>query len=117
MGFFAALVAAVPALAVYLFFGQMSVILVLFLALPPLMIGYAAQFVGRCYKIKHRLPIGVLGASAHIFGCVVLQVHPFYYLLTPIAFMLSVMVAKVKLKRVDIWAIEEYEMGKINIPQ
>lgn len=112
-GFLAVLIASVPVLFIYMFFSQMTVILLIFLAVPPLLIGYAAQFGGRCYKIKHRLPIGFLSAFTFILGCIVLNVHPLYFLLAPIAFMISFIVAKVKLKRINVWAIEEYEMGKI----
>ncbi|GAB4196045.1 MAG: hypothetical protein Tsb002_29100 [Wenzhouxiangellaceae bacterium] len=113
-GFFAALFALIPAISMYFLFAHMGGALYIMLAIPPAIVGLAARFVGRCYKVKHRLPVGFLGAVVHLVGCYLLQLNPILYLMTPVAFAISVNVSKVKLERVHIWALNQEELGKLN---
>ncbi|ALO42768.1 hypothetical protein PP2015_2271 [Pseudoalteromonas phenolica] len=113
-GFFAAFFALIPAVSMYFLFADMGGALYVMFAIPPAMVGFAARFVGRSYKFKHRLPVGFLGVFAHLVGCYLLSLNPFLYLMAPVAFVISASVAKVKLERVHIWALDQEEMGKIN---
>lgn len=115
LAFFASLVGAVPAIAMYLFFAQMGGAIYLMLAVPPAFIGLFARFVGRTYKAKHRIPVGIVGAFVHIIGCLLLQFSPLIYLLTPVAFMIAMSVAKIKLERIHSQAILQADLGKLNV--
>ena len=93
----------------------MGSVLYLMLALPPAVVGLFARFTGRTYKAKHRIIIGVVGAIVHIGGCILLGLNPLIYLLTPVAFFISMHLAKIKLGRVQLWAIKQEELGQLNI--
>jgi VIT1/CCC1 family predicted Fe2+/Mn2+ transporter len=114
LAFFASLVGAVPAIAMYFFFAQMGGVLYLMLALPPAFVGLFGRFVGRTYKIKHRVSVGIVGAFVHIIGCLLLQFNPLIYLLTPVAFLIAMSVAKIKLERIHSLAILQADLGKLN---
>ncbi|WP_152614540.1 hypothetical protein [Pseudoalteromonas luteoviolacea] len=103
-----------PAVSMYFLFAEIGGALFIMLAIPPAVVGFAARFVGRSYKLKHRLPVGCLGALVHLVGCYLLSFNPFIYLMAPVAFVISASVAKVKLERVHIWALDQEELGKIN---
>ena len=85
------------------------------LVLPPAVVGLFARFTGRTYKTKHRLLIGAVGAIVHIAGCMLLGLSPLIYLLTPVAFGISMYLAKIKLEAVHIWAIKQEELGQLDI--
>lgn len=93
----------------------MGSVLCLMLALPPAAVGLFARFTGRTYKAKHRIIIGVVSAIVHIAGCILLGLNPLIYLLTPVAFFISMHLAKIKLGRVQLWAIKQEELGQLNI--
>ncbi len=61
-GFLSALIVSPLAMLVYFYFASMGLILVIMLAIPPLIVGYLARFMGQTYKFLHRIPIGMLGA-------------------------------------------------------
>lgn len=113
-GLLAAIFALLPGTAMYFFFAEMGGILYVMLAIPPAIVGFTARFVGRCYTFKHRLPVGLVGAVVHLIGCFLLQLNPFIYLMTPVAFVIALTVAKVKLERVHIWALDQEQLGKLN---
>lgn len=115
LGFFAALVGAVPAIAMYLFFSQAGAILYLMLALPPAIVGLFARFVGRTYKIKYRIPVGVVGALVHVAGCMLLQFSPLVYFLTPVAFLIAMSVSKIKVGHIHSLAMIQYDLGNLDI--
>ncbi|MEM5550066.1 hypothetical protein WNY63_04905 [Pseudoalteromonas neustonica] len=108
-----ALSGSLPAIAVYFLFMEMGGLLLIMLFLSPLIIGYFARFVGRTYKVKHRISVGVIGALVYIIGCILLGLGPLYYLLVPVAFGVAMTTAKIKLYRVHEWAIEWEENGKL----
>ncbi len=110
-GFVAALFACIPTAALCYVISTMAAIPLVVLIIPPLIIGLTARFVGRTYRIKHRLPIGIIGAAMYLLYWGVLQLNPAFTLLLPIAFYISFFTAKIKLKPVDIWALEEQELG------
>ncbi len=109
-----ALAGVIPALVLYFIFAMMGGLLWVMLALPPMVIGFFARFVGRTYKHKHRLPVGAVGAIVHVLGCFLLGLNPMAYLLAPVAFGIAMVTAKIKLYRVHIWALDMAEQGKIN---
>ena len=111
LAFFASIVGAIPAIALYFFFAQMGGLLYIFLALPPLIVGFFARYVGRTYKAKHRISIGVVGALVHIVGCFLLQLSPLAYLLTPVAFGIAMSVAKIKLEYIHELALDQKGLG------
>jgi hypothetical protein len=102
---FGALVGAIPAMLLYYVFALMGGHFILLLALPPALIGLFSRFVGRTYRHKHRLAVGAIGALIHIIGCALLSGSLLLYLLAPLAFYISMTVAKIRLKEVHEWAI------------
>ncbi|AQS37348.1 hypothetical protein Sps_02190 [Shewanella psychrophila] len=112
---FGALIGALPAMLLYFVFALIGGHFILLLALPPTVIGIFSRFVGRTYRHKHRLPVGAIGALAHIVGCALLGSSPLLYLLTPLAFFISMSVAKIKLKEVHDWAIYQADLGRLSI--
>ena len=114
LAFFAALVGAIPAVALYFFFAQIGGVLYVMLAIPPAIVGLFARFVGRTYKAKHRVSVGAVGVLVHIIGCVLLEFNPLIYLLTPVAFGVAMVVAKIKLERVHEWALDQESTGLLN---
>lgn len=114
LAFFASLIGAMPAITMYLFFAQMGGAIYLMLVLPPAFVGLFARFVGRTYKIKHRISVGIVGASVHVIGCLLLLFNPLIYLLTPVAFVIAMSVAKIKLERIHSDAILHADLGKLN---
>jgi LytS/YehU family sensor histidine kinase len=112
---FGALVGAVPALLLYYVFALIGGHFILLLALPPALIGLFSRLVGRTFRHKHRLPVGVIGALVHIIGCALLSSSLLLYLLAPLAFYISMTVAKIRLKEVHEWAIYQADLGKLNI--
>jgi uncharacterized membrane protein HdeD (DUF308 family) len=114
LAFLAALVGAVPAIALYFFFAQMGGVLYVMLAIPPALVGVFARFVGRTYKAKHRISVGFIGALVHVIGCVLLEFNPLIYVLTPVAFGIAMVVSKIKLERVHEWALDQEATGLLN---
>ena len=110
---FGALVGVIPALALYLFFSVIGGHYLLLLIIPPAVIGFFARFVGRTYKLSHRIPVGLIGAIVHIIGCYIMGGSVIVYALTPVAFGISVIVAKTKLEEVHEWALYQAEIGKL----
>ncbi|RVT48176.1 hypothetical protein EMM73_02470 [Rheinheimera sediminis] len=114
LAFIASLIGAVPAMGMYFFFAQMGGVLYLMLALPPAFVGLFARFVGRTYKAKHRISVGIVGALVHVAGCLLLQFNPLIYLLAPVAFFIAMSVAKIKLKHIHGLAIIQANLGKLS---
>ncbi len=87
------------------------------LALPPLMVGFAAKFIGRTYSMKHRMAVGLVGVLVHILGCYLLQVSPIIYILAPVAFAIAFTAARVKLEPIQSHALASAKFGKIGTDQ
>lgn len=115
--FFGALIGALPAVALYFFYGEMGGALYIMLALPPLIVGFAAKFIGRTYSIKHRLAVGIIGALVHILGCYLIQFSPIIYMLAPVAFAIAFTTAKIKLEPIQSHALASANFGKIGTNQ
>lgn len=110
-GFVAALFACMPTTALCYVISTMTAIPLVTLIIPPVIIGLTARFVGRTYYIKHRLPIGMIGAAMYLISLGILQLNPAFTLLLPITFYIAFSTAKIKLNPVDIWALEGLELG------
>lgn len=108
---------ALPASALYFLFGQMGGIFLLMLLLPAAVIGIFARYTGFPYRLKPRIPIGLLTMVLHFAGCWLLQLNPLVYLLGPVCAGVAITVSKVKLSRVQEYAIGQYEMGKLDLNQ
>lgn len=113
--FIGAVIGALPAIAVFFFYGEMGAVFYIMLALPPLIIGFFAKYTGRTYEISHRISVGVVGAIVHILCCYLFQASPLIYLLAPAAFAIAFTTAKVKLDEIQNWAVAEAKFGKLNI--
>ena len=114
LAFIGALTGLIPAFGLYFLYSDMGAILWVMLALPPLVIGLFSKFVGRTYKATHRISVGVVGALVHLAGCYMFQLNPIAYLMVPVAFVISMTSAKIKLDRVHHAAILQADLGKIN---
>ena len=113
--FLGALIGGAVGISFFVFFSAMDAIIVFMLAVPPICIGLFARFTGSVFKIKHRLPIGVIGAIVHIAGCYLLQLSPLAYILTPVAFGIAMQLSKIKLNRVQSYALYQEEIGGISV--
>ncbi len=111
-----ALMGAIPAIATYAFFTQMGAILYVFLLIPPVIIGLAAQFTGRVYRIEHRVVVGIVASAVHV-GCVYyFGYKPFLYFLVPIFFFTALSVAKRRLNRIESIAVDMEAEGRFENP-
>lgn len=107
-------IGAFPSFGLWYFFAKGGSMPILLMLLPPFIIGFTAQFVGRTYKTSHRIPVGIIAALLHLFCCYFYQVNVLIYLLTPVAFGIACVTAKVKLNRLEAWAVSCAEHGKLN---
>lgn len=108
-----ALIGTVFACGVFFFFAQMQGLLVIFLAIPPVLIGFFAKLFGQPYEVKPRIVVAVLAFILHIFGCYYLQLFPLFYLFAPIAAGIAFIVSKIKLTRIENVALDMAELGRI----
>ena len=111
MAIVGALIGAVPAIAMYYYFSKMGGVLSVMLAIPPFIVGIFSRFMGCTYRFKHRVPAGIVGAIVHVIGCLLLGFNPLVYLLTPVAFAIDLITAKIKLAAVHEWAIDQKNFG------
>lgn len=79
IAFFGGLVGLVPALIIYLLFIEIGGVLAVFLALPPTVIGIFARSRGKTFRIKHRVPVGLIAAIEHVLGCYLAGFHPMIF--------------------------------------
>ncbi len=107
------LIGSTAAMMMYYYFAKMKTVLIIMLAIPPFIVGVFSRFMGCTYKLKHRLPAGILAAIVHMTGCWFMGVNPLFYLLTPVAFAIAFIVAKVKLEPVHDWAIDQDKYGQL----
>lgn len=105
---------ALPASALYFLFGQMGGVFLLMLLLPAAVIGLFARYTGFPYRLRPRLPIGLLAMVLHFAGCWLLQLNPLVYLLGPVCAGVAISVSKVKLSRVQEFALGQAEVGKLS---
>lgn len=115
--FVGAVIGALPGLALFFLFGEMGGALFIMLALPPIMIGLFAKFIGRTYEVKPRISVGIVAAALHVLGCYLIGFGPIIYLLTPVAFAVAFTFAKVKLEGIHASAVTAAEFGKLNTSQ
>lgn len=116
LGLTGALIGFMPAIAVLWVMAHMQLILIVMLAIPPFIIGYFAKFLGRCYRAKHRLAAATLGAICHVIGCYLLGISILFYILTPVAFAVAMVTAKIKLQDIHELAFIQKDLGKIGGP-
>lgn len=109
-----ALVAAVPAFFMYQVFVEMGHILLLMILTPALLIGFAAQFMGRVYRMKDRIPIAVIAVALHLTAVYLMGYYPRYYAVTPFVFMVAVLVAKRPTNRIQNLVIELEKEGRMS---
>ncbi|MDP5143937.1 hypothetical protein ORJ00_14410 [Rheinheimera baltica] len=113
VAFGGALGGALPAAALYFLFAQIGGIFLPMLLMPAAVIGIFARYTGFPYRLKPRIPIGILAMVFHFAGCWLLQLNPFVYLLGPVCAGVAISVSKVKLSRVQEFAIGRAEIGKL----
>ena len=111
----AGIIGAVPAIAFYAFISLDAYVAIVFLAIPAAIIGLFARFVGRTYRLKHRLPIGAIAALIHVFGCYMIGLHILSYVLTPVAFAIAVTLSSIKLEDIHHMAITQIEAGILKL--
>lgn len=109
-----ALLAAVPATAIYAFFVQMGAILYIFLLIPPAIIGFAAKYTGKVFLIKHRAIVGVVAGLVHI-GCVYYfdYKYAFYFVLAVIV-AVAVITSKRQLNRIEDIVVDMQAEDRFN---
>jgi hypothetical protein len=113
MTFVGALVGCLPATVIYVLFASMGGVLAFFLFIPGIVIGYFARFVGRPFNLKPRLLVGFLAFILHCFATYYIGFSPLIYILAPVCFAVAVTFSKVKLSRLQEFAIGQAEIGKI----
>ncbi|RUO29573.1 hypothetical protein [Aliidiomarina soli] len=113
--FFGAIGGALPVAALYLLFGEMGGVLAVMLLLPPVVIGLFARYTGFPYRLKVRLPIGLIAMILHIAGCWLLQLNPLLYLLAPVCAGIAISMSKVKLSKLQDLAIDRAKMGGLGV--
>lgn len=111
----AAAIGAVPAIAFYALLSINNYLLLVLLVIPPLIIALFARFVGKTYRLKHRLPIGAIAAVIHIFGCYILNLSPLIYLLAVVAFVIGVQFSCIKLEQIHYFAIDKIDDGLLDL--
>lgn len=104
---------ALPAAALYFLFGQMGGVFFFMLLLPPAVIGVFARYTGFPYRLRARIPIGLLAMVVHCVCCWLLQLNPLVYLLAPVCAGVAIATSKVKLSRVQELALDKAEMGQL----
>lgn len=112
--FIGGLMGASIAIAFYWLFIQMEYILVVFLIIPPAVIGYFAGIIGQPYQMKTRIPIGLLAVVVHILSIEYFNMNLIFLIFIPIAFAEAYIVAKIKLSKIETVALDMAEIGKIN---
>lgn len=105
---------ALPASALYLLFALLGGVFLFMLLVPAAVIGLFARYTGFPYRLKARIPIGLLAMLLHCVGCWLLQLNPLAYLLGPVCAAVAISASKVKLSRVQEFAIGQAEIGKLS---
>ena len=113
-GLLGALIGAFVGFVIYMLIAEMGGAIILMLAVPPAAVGFFARFTGQMFKLKYRLPVGIIGGVLHIIGCYMLGLNPLFYLFTPVAFGIAITLSKITLERIHVLAITQQEMGKLN---
>ena len=107
-----ALMGSIPAIAMYAFFVHIGGILYVFLLIPPAMIGFAAQFTGRVYRVEHRIPVAVIACLVYSASIHYFNYRGWLYFLTPIVFTTALVTAKRRLNQIQDWVVDMQAEGR-----
>lgn len=109
-----ALAALPPAAAFYLFLGSGSWVLIIMLVVPPAIIGLFARYIGSPFRLKPRIPVGIIAFALHVIGCYVLGLSLSYFF-APVAGIVAVILSRVRLNDMEKFAIGHAELGNIKV--
>ncbi len=112
--FLGAIAALPPAAAFYLFLGSGNWVLIVMLLVPPAIIGLFARYIGSPFRLKPRVPVGIIAFVLHVAGCYILGLS-LSYLLAPVAATVAVVLSRVRLNDIEKFAIGHAELGNINV--
>lgn len=112
--FLGALAALPPAAAFYLLLGTNSWVLIVLLLVPPAVIGLFARYIGSPFRLKPRIPVGIVAFVLHVAGCYVLGLG-LSYLLAPVAGIVAVSLSRVRLNDLQEFAVGHAELGNIKV--
>ena len=115
-GFLSALVAAVPSVIYYFLLPEIGIARIPseLAAIPPLAIGLTARFVGRVFKLSHRIPIGFVSMIVYGIGCYFV-LDATMWIGLPASFVAGVSFSKIRLERIHHFAFDQIELGRIKL--
>lgn len=112
--FLGALAGLPPAAAFYLLLGTGGWVLIVMLLVPPAIIGLFARYIGSPFRLKPRVPVGIIAFVLHLVGCYFLGLS-LSYLLAPVAGIVAVTLSRVRLNDLEKFAIGHAELGNIKV--